>query len=123
MAKQDIIKHFRTSTPGRVPTPSELLEGELFINVFDAVVFMKDDSGIIRRFRGLESETFNITIPGTTSFPVLATATLVLSFTLNQLDYCEFVSITPPGSGIIIYDDVAASYVTEVGDFVKILYF
>lgn len=123
MAKQDIIQHFRTSTPGRIPTPGELEEGELFINVADAIVFTKDSTGTIRRFRGLESKTFNVTVPGTTSFPVLATATLVLSFVLNQLDYCEFVTITPPGSGLIVYDDVAAQYVTEVGDFVKVLYF
>lgn len=123
MSKEDIIKHFRTPTPGRAPTAGELELGEWFINYADGHAYLKDAAGNIRKFRPLEEKTFFVSSPGTTSFPVLATATKVLVFLLNQLDYSEFVTITPPGSGIVKYNDIAGDYVTEVGDYVKVLYF
>ena len=123
MAKIDIIQHFITSTPGRVPTDGELEIGEWFFNTFDGIMYFKDDANVVRKLQGVQEKTFTISSPGTTSFSILTTATKILSFNLNQLDYCEFVTITPAGSGIIVYDDVAGEYVTEVGDFVKVLYF
>lgn len=123
MAKEDIIQHYRSPTAGRIPIAGELTYGEWHINYADGIAYLKDSGGNIRKFRSLEEKTFNVVTPGQTSFPVLATATKVLVFLLNQLDYSEFVTISPPGSGNIIFNAVSAEYTTEVGDYVKVLYF
>lgn len=123
MAKEDVIKHFRTTTPGKVPNPSNIEEGEWYINVADGIAMLKDSDGNIRKYRSLETKTFNVTVNGQVNFPVLSSATSVVYFMINQLDYSEFVSITPAGSGMIVYDDVGGEYSVEVGDYVKVLYF
>jgi len=47
MATVNSIRLKRSSTPGFVPSPSQLLEGELFINLADRLIFMKDNTGNI----------------------------------------------------------------------------
>lgn len=123
MAKQDVIQHFRTLTQGRAPTAGELEQGEWFINVADGTAYLKDADDNIKEFRSIQVATFNINTNGTHAFSILASAKEIISFVLNQLDYTEFVEINPAGSGNVVYDEVAAEYETEVGDFVKIVYF
>lgn len=123
MAKQDIIQHFRTFTNGRKPLAGEIEHGEWFINVADGTAYLKDADDNIKEFRSLQVATFNVNTNGTHNFSILASATQIVSFVLNQLDYTEFVEINPVGSGNVVYDEVTTQYETEVGDFVKILYF
>ena len=43
-----IIQNIRTYTPGRVPLVSEILEGQLFINMADQRIYTKDNAGNIK---------------------------------------------------------------------------
>ena len=47
MATVNSIRLKRSSTPGFVPSPAQLLDGELFINLADRFIFMKDNTGNI----------------------------------------------------------------------------
>jgi hypothetical protein len=40
-------KHLRTYTPGRIPLPSQILEGQFAINIPDKKIYTKDSSGNI----------------------------------------------------------------------------
>ena len=45
MATIDRIQHKRSSDKGRVEQASNMLEGELFINLYDAKLYIKNSSG------------------------------------------------------------------------------
>lgn len=124
MAKGTIIQHFRTQTGGRVPTPSELEIGEFFFNVADGFVYYKKTDDTIVRLGETKEKVFNITTNGTNQFAIEATAQMIISFVINQLDYTDWVSINPQNSGNVVYDDspTGGNYKTEIGDTVRIVY-
>lgn len=41
--------------PGKVPTPEQLLDGELAINIADVKLFAKDINGIVKEIGGSNS--------------------------------------------------------------------
>ena len=51
------IRHKRSSTPGVVPAPAELEDGELAINIADEKVFAKNSSGVVFEVGGGDSYT------------------------------------------------------------------
>lgn len=122
MAKQDVIKIFRTSTPGREPLISELEDGELFLNIEDGFLFFKKNNGRVVKLGETRTSTFTIATAGQTTFDIPADAKTVISFFLNQIDYSSYVQINPAGSGQVVYDDQSSEYTTELNDAVKIIY-
>jgi len=60
-----IIQNIRTYTPGRIPFVSEILEGQIFINIPDTKIYTKDKNGNI----------INIGIGNSASLAQLAAAT------------------------------------------------
>jgi hypothetical protein len=51
------IRHKRSATPGDVPPPESLQDGELALNTADRKVFAKDASGVVFEVGGGESYT------------------------------------------------------------------
>lgn len=51
------IRHKRSSTPGNVPTPEELADGEIALNTADRKAFIKDASGVVQELGGGDSYT------------------------------------------------------------------
>ena len=62
---------------------------------------------------------FTITIAGTNTFAISAAADELIAVTINGIDYAQFCSISPAGSGNVAYDDTD-KYKTEVDDIVRI---
>ena len=46
------IQNYRSSTPGNVPDPNDMLEGQIAINMRDRILYYKDDLGNILSFGG-----------------------------------------------------------------------
>lgn len=59
---------------------------------------------------------------GQSTFSINASANQIIEFSINGLDYTIYSSITPPGSGNVIYDYSSGSYALENGDKIKILW-
>jgi len=69
---------------------------------------------------GGDIRSFTVQNNGETLFNIPATATKILAFFVNQIDYSSYVQINPVGSGQLEYTDTA--YSLEAGDAVKVVF-
>lgn len=69
----------------------------------------------------IDERNFTVTVAGTTSFSIPAAADKLIAVFINQIDYGSFSSISPAGSGNVVYDDTGR-YNTEIDDEVRIVF-